>query len=470
MRNLILARSAIVPFFVLSAVLVFLWARRDFGDIAGLMAVTLFTTLPTVLAFASMAYTDIPTGCMQLAAFFGFAKWLEMPTKRSSIWLGIIVGLALLSKMTTVLYFPAAAVGMFLCKWWLFGEHRNAFATDSTRKTLSGLAIAFVFAVGVLWGGYGFSVGHVQESMQVTPDSLPSFQHFPRPVRGIARAMIVEDWLIPAPALLKGVATIWSLNGSAPPAYLLGRTKNGGWWYFFLLGIAVKLPLPFLLLSVAGLIVTLRFGRQKKWTSALPAACALAVLAVTLPVKYNAGTRHVMVVFPLLAIVAASGASWLWHLTGNWRPWRRLAITILLLWQAASSLSAGTDFISYFNQLAGHDPSRILVSGCDLDCGQDLFRLSQALHQRDIAHFSIAIWSSADLSRTDLPPFNLLQPFKPTTGWVAVSMRALREGDVFHSTYSPGAFLWLERYRPVAQVGKTILLYYIPDSETQGRE
>jgi 4-amino-4-deoxy-L-arabinose transferase-like glycosyltransferase len=260
---LILARSAIVPFFALTAVLVFLWARREFGDMAGLMAVALFTTLPTVLAFSGMAYTDIPAVCMQLAAFFGFAIWLEKPTRRSSIWLGIVVGLALLSKMTTVLFFPAAAAGMFLCRW-LIAERRKSSETVSTKKTLSGLAVALAVAIVVLWGGYAFSVGHVQESMNLSPNTLPSFQHFPAPVRSIARTMIIKNWLIPAPALVKGAATIWSLNGVTPPAYLLGHLKSGGWWYFFLLGLAVKLPLPFLLLSLIGLIAAFLFARQKK--------------------------------------------------------------------------------------------------------------------------------------------------------------------------------------------------------------
>jgi hypothetical protein len=148
---------------------------------------------------------------------------------------------------------------------------------------------------------------------------------------------------------------------------------------------------------------------------------------------------------------------------GKARLCGRFILVVLLLWQSVSSLNAGTDFISYFNELAGHDPSRVLVSGCDLDCGQDLFRLSQALRNRGISRFSIAVWSSADAMRMKLPAFNILPPFQPTTGWIAISMRSLRFGDVFHSTDPPGAFAWIERYQPVIQVGKTIRLYYIPE-------
>jgi hypothetical protein len=152
-------------------------------------------------------------------------------------------------------------------------------------------------------------------------------------------------------------------------------------------------------------------------------------------VKYNAGVRHVMVVFPLLAVIAGCGCGFLWHLPGRWQVWGRSTLAALLLWQCISSFSAAPDYIAYFHGLAGRDPSRILVAGCDLDCGQDLFRLSQALHERHISHLNLAIWSSAEMSQMSLPAYEILPPAQPVTGWVAISRRSLRLGDVFHTSY-----------------------------------
>jgi len=134
----------------------------------------------------------------------------------------------------------------------------------------------------------------------------------------------------------------------------------------------------------------------------------------------------------------------------------------LLLWQGISTIQASGDYIAYFNELAGKDPSKVLVAGCDLDCGQDLFALSRELRERHISHASLALWTSADMSKVDLPGFDIPQPYQPVAGWFAISLRALREGDLFHSSYSPDAFSWVEQYQPVARVGKTILLYYLP--------
>jgi hypothetical protein len=158
----------------------------------------------------------------------------------------------------------------------------------------------------------------------------------------------------------------------------------------------------------------------------------------------------------------------LWPGDGRRRLAARGLLCALLIAQIVSSASAGRDFLAYFNSLAGRDPSKILVQGCDLDCGQDLTLLSRELHARKISHITLAVWTSADMTQADLPSFDVAQPSQPVTGWFAISLRALREGDVFHQSYPQNAFDWLSPYRPVQRVGKTILLYYIPERAESG--
>ncbi len=82
-------------------------------------------------------------------------------------------------------------------------------------------------------------------------------------------------------------------------------------------GIAVKTPLPFLTLCIVGVVPLVGLARQGKWTALAPAVCALAILIVTMPVKYDAGVRHVLGVFPLLAVVGGCGASYLGQRPGE---------------------------------------------------------------------------------------------------------------------------------------------------------
>jgi hypothetical protein len=107
--------------------------------------------------------------------------------------------------------------------------------------------------------------------------------------------------------------------------------------------------------------------------------------------------------------------------------------------------------------LAGNSPERIVV-GPDLDWGQDLFRLSDALRVRRIHSVAIAYLGSADLKQHDLPPLVQLVPFQPTTGWIAISVTRLMRGETAPPYYG---YSWLRSCKPVDRVGRSILLYYV---------
>jgi hypothetical protein len=462
-HSLTLARYGVLPFFLLSTLTVFLWCRREFGDVAAVASVFLFTTLPVILAFSGIAYSDMAAAFAQPAAIFGFTLWLEKPNRKRTAWFGVTLGLALLAKLTTVLYVPAAAVSILALRWlWFKRTVRPEPETPPRSSLVLQIAAISLIAALVVWGGYGFSIGRVQESMGLSTAAMPSFQHFPGPLRPLARGLIVTNPLVPAPGLLQGVASAYTFNKQAPPSYLMGHFRQGGWWYFFFVDLALKSPPAFLLLSLIGLIA-LMTGTRQNWTALSPVGSIIGILLATTTMNFYYGVRHVIALFPLLAIVAGYGASYLWHVEGRRRLAARCLLLGLLGWQVASSASAGRDYVAYFNVFAGRDPSRVLVAGCDLDCGQDLIRLSRELRARKVSHVTLALWTSADMSKTNLPPFEVAQPSTPVSGWFAISLRSLRMGDVFHETYPQNAFDWLNQYQPVQRVGQTILVYYIPD-------
>lgn len=461
-RDLRVARLGVLPFFLLGAVLVFLWAKEISGGLAGVIAAALYTTTPSILAFSSIAYTDIVAASMQLWAIFAFSRWLGKPTWRSALWLGFVAGLALASKATTVMFVGSSILGIVLL--WLLTTH--APREVSRRRLSQHIAVAILLACATVWATYGFSVGHVREGMNLSAEQIPSFQHFPAPVAKIARELVISNPIIPAPALVRGIGQAWVLNKLRPDAYLLGRIRAGGWWYFFLVCIAVKTPIPILLLSAFGLYAAIFAPSDGRWRALVPAVAVAAILLITLPVKYQAGSRHVLVVFLLFCIVAAKGGEYLWQSRHKWRVVARAAVVLLLAWQGVSTLRAEGDFLAYFNEFAGREPGRVLEQGCDLDCGQDLFRLADAFRARHVSQASIAVWTSSEPDRMGLPQFKVPQPHQVVTGWFAVSERAICCGAVFHEPYPPDSFGWLKDYRPVAYVGKTIRLYYIPENAT----
>jgi 4-amino-4-deoxy-L-arabinose transferase-like glycosyltransferase len=465
-RNLLLARSTMLPFLCLCALLVFWWTSRQFGMAAGCVAVFLFSTLPSVLAFSSIAYTDVPTACTQFACLFAFSVWLEKPTMWSTVLLGVSAGVALSTKLTSFLFLPFAGTAMFLTRYWLSSDGIRELKVRGVR-----LATAAVVGLVILWSAYAFSVGHLQDAMGVSAASIPGFRRFPGPIRSVARELVRANPLIPGPDFVRGVAEIRRKNNEAPESYLLGKSKPGGWWYFFPVAVALKTPLPFMVLGIAGVVYAIRVARKSQGSSLMPAAASTAIFVATIFVTLKVGTRHVLTVLPLLSVLAGAGAAFLWQIPRAKPIWGRLALCLLLAWQAAVSVRAQSDFLAYFNELAPHDPSIALVKGCDLDCGQDLSKLRDELRARHVMHFSIGVFSSADLAEFELPPFDALKA-EPVTGWVAVSVRSLRtgvfafsqNGHVVPYIYRQNALSWLEGYRPVAHVGDTILLYDIPET------
>jgi hypothetical protein len=313
-----------------------------------------------------------------------------------------------------------------------------------------------------VWAGYRFSMRPLQEATGVSASSMPSFQHFPHAVRKSAQAFVLWNPRLPAPELLHGVALAWALNRLGSASYLLGQVKSGGWWFFYLVALGVKLPLPTLLLFAMAIVALLK---HKQTSMLFPLAALGAVLLITMHVSYQVGMRHILVAVPLITIVSGLGIGELLRRT-NGLTVLGIAIVALLAWQTAESASAQSDFLAYFNELAGKDPSSVLVTGCDLDCGQDLFRLARELHIRNMRECTLLVWSSADIARSNLPVNEMENsaPESPTAfhGCVALSSRAFRLGDVLHHSYGPGYFSWLNNYQPVARVGRTIRLYDIP--------
>jgi hypothetical protein len=273
------------------------------------------------------------------------------------------------------------------------------------------------------------------------------------------------DPLTPFRTIAVGLAQLFDFNEGGDAAYFLGEVREHGWWYFFPIIVFFKTPLPFLLLAAVGLVVFVR-DNGRDWRKMAPLLCAVCVLAVAMLGNINFGVRHVLPIYPLLSIVAGYGVARL--LSGFHRPLAaRAAVASLLLWQGIASAAAHPDYLAYFNELAGEEPERIEV-GSDLDWGQDVQRLAAELKARGITHVAVALHTSADLRRHGLPDYEVLRLYSPTSGWVAISLQI--------ATYYCDGFRWLLEREPVAEIGKSIRLYYVdpttlpPDPDVPGLE
>jgi len=509
-RNLAGARAGNLPFFLIALIVVGLWTRKIFGDVAALLALALFGALPPALGHAGLATTDMAVTAMTVLALFLFARWLDVPSWTNALFVAVACGLGLLSKFSFVVFFPASA--LVLC-----AAHAVSSRGRGTRmlRRVGQVAAMVPIAFVMVWAAYKFSAGSLNDArLRVFPAGSPPhaaaeyathsgyewvridlIERYYRHVDQVKRGIDFVDWAkaagypspqagrsgeklvdlppvappslaerlleppralwqsiathrrIPAPLFFAGLEMVQRHSYAGHAAFLLGNFSDHGWWYYFPVILFFKTPLAFLILAIVGMMRIVKSGNAE---AIGVAAVPIAMLLPALTAGIDIGVRHVLPVYPLLTISAAFGVIAIWRRS-------RMAAVILLTWYFIASSAAHPDYISYFNEAAGQHPERIAADS-NLDWGQDLFRLAKTVRREHIDHLHVRYFGSADW-RIFVPEAEELSPFARVHGWVAISQNDLTFG---WPTNDRNAYGWLRAYEPARRVGTSIRLYRVP--------
>lgn len=424
--NLVLARTGNLVFFVLAALAVGWWARRELGDSGGLIALFLFVAQPIVAGYSGLATHDIAATAGVAAALLAFVRWMDLPTPRRAIAFGLVCGIAFLCKFSCIGYIPAACLAMYIVRLM-----RDARTRQAWRSILPSFAVAIAVCLIVIWAGYGFTVNRLS-FLGAIGDVLGN---------GPIAQLVARHpgWPLPAHWFFVGIGGMVRLSGMAFFSYLFGEIRPYGWWYYFPVAVALKSTIASLLLGVGGLLAR----RARAGGEAF--AATLAILAVSMTSHLDLGVRYVL---PLYAPLSVAGATF--AIEAFRRQRLKVAAIALLSWHAAASLIAIPDAFPYFNELAGRRPWRLLLDS-NIDWGQDVLRLKNAIRAKKIDHIGIAAAGWHDFDRLGFPPHYALRGDVRSNGWVAVS----------EHLYVFEAYYWLAG-RKYQRIGKSIRLYYIP--------
>lgn len=418
-RTLTLARIGQLPFFVLLLWITWVWARRVADERVAAAAVLFAAANPNLLAHAGIAGTDIGPAALMPAALLAWVLWLQEPSPKRSVLLGVAVAACGLAKFSAIAFWLPAAVGIAVVA--AVREPGRFFGIAGARTFGKPLALSVAVAAFCTWAMYRFSIG---------------------PVGGVS---------LPAPEFWTGLRDFFSRGARGHPSFLLGEVRDSGWWYFDIVVMLVKTPIPLLLFGGAGAVLVVRSRRD------LPAIAALigvaSVLVVASLTHVELGVRLLLGAYPLLAIVAALGAVWAWEQSA--RASNRFVVGALALWTVVDPIAAHPDHLAYFNVFAGPRPERVLVDS-NLDWGQDLYRLRDVSRALGGDSIRIHYFGTTEFLAVGLERTRRLHPNERPTGWVAAS-------ETFYAgVWSDTALHWLRRYEPVARVGRSIRLYRIP--------
>ncbi|GGG93416.1 glycosyl transferase [Silvibacterium dinghuense] len=450
-RVLLAARLGILPYFLIAAFLTWHMTRRWLGPWPAAIATALFATCPPVLAHAGLATTDMAFVAMFLLALDRLWRALEKPSALHAFFAGAAIALACLSKLSAIPYLALCATAFLV----------YFFLSTRTIPRIRYWAIASVSLLFTVWAGYHFDIGAIATR---DPQTQVHLQHVLSRLGPLRLPASILTNHFPAYAFVESLRTASYMRAHPPQGYLFGHLYNGGLWYFFLVILLVKTPLPFLLLGIPGIVLGIRqLWKAHDGYALVPlAGIVFPVLVATLS-HVNLGVRHVLVVYPFLAMLAALSLLKLQSILK--RRWAAYSIAALLLgWQLASCLYISPDFLTYLNEPAS-PYTGYLCTDSDLDWGQDIGRLSVRLKQLNVQHVWIAYSGSADLNREGLPAWDNLQkleeahPGQHVTGWVAVSETWAR--------WYPEQYGWLTPQYRVGTAGRTIRIYYIPPSNAE---
>jgi 4-amino-4-deoxy-L-arabinose transferase-like glycosyltransferase len=463
---LALARLGVLPFLALLLLAAWLWARRiASSDAEALLAVVLLAAVPPILGHAGLATLDVPAAATTLLALYLLQRWLAHGGALNAILLGLSAGVAIGTKLSALPFLGLGALALAVVRAALKIDDSarlpaaRLVTTPSINRRLLGVVLSAVMV------GVSIIVAYGWHSASVVPLPRRFDWVLPYLFRDVGLGHRAQSWAhglhLPAALwdLAEGVARLKTHNDAGHFSFLLGQERSSGWWYFYLVALAVKTPLPLLATGPAGLALMARDGwcRRDSWRIAPPALFVTILAFASLYSHINIGVRHVLVLYPFLAIGGAHAFSrtWNWLSSSRYRIGVMLgnaSLVALVAWQVSALWRVWPDYLPYFNPWVTH-PERVLVDS-DLDWGQDLWRLERRLRELEVPRFSFAYIGTADLSREPLPPLQLLPPVRRVSGWVAITALAREHDDT--------GYAWLDGYPPRERVGKTIDLYYIP--------
>ncbi len=361
--------------------------RSFVGPGAGLLAAGLVALDPTFVAHAAYVHTDV-------GAALGFLAVVSLSLRAASgtvlsrwLVLGLVLGLALVTKFSTILLVPLVAATPLLGLLQPGGEPRGRAPGGETRDRALGALVALGVAGILAWGTYAFTLRRMEPS--AAERAIGSYLSG-RAARAdeIERYSDLSRISSPVGHYLGGLKGVLVLSERGRGAnWFRGETSDRPFPLYFPAAFLLKSTeafLAFVVVALGAALWRLRAGpRPAPATLAAilgPLAVATVYLASSMRSSFNIGARHLLPVWVLLAF---SGSVLVGRVLRR-RPWLLGTVAVVLVGAAGLSLAhARTSPIAYFNLLAGGpEGGRRWFSDSNVDWGQDLLRLHRVLEAR----------------------------------------------------------------------------------------
>ncbi|MFY9552982.1 MAG: glycosyltransferase family 39 protein [Thermoanaerobaculia bacterium] len=456
------ARAPFLLVYAALVLLVFFAARSRYGNVPALLAAALLALDSNLIAHAGVVHTDLGAALMFPAAVLAWEAARRRPTALRLLLAALTVGLALVTKFSTVYLIPILLLQTLLAP-------RSPDAGPGLGKSLLRLTAVGAGALVVVFAVYALVTARMDREAQkaVLREMIATKGGDPVLAERLVRLAQIS------PALAQyagGIASVARHNTVGGISYLNGRISTSGFPEYFLVAFLVKSTLAFLAITATVLVAAIRrwsdFAQEMR-LFLLPVA---VLFLASVGSSYNLGIRHLLPVYSFLALLASALFARVWARRRESRG-ARVAAALWLLLPVVSAIETARIHpheLSYFNALAGGpEGGRKILSDSNVDWGLDLRRLKAELERRGIAGPTVSYFGGDNVSyRLGLPDFSALPVVRGNT--VAISAFFEAAGPEFYAYHGfhelAGAMRKLQRRiaaegRLIGRVGYSIHLY-----------
>jgi len=484
-----IARVACIPFALLGTYFCWRWSNELFGSIAGIFAAGNWAFSPLVLGHGSLITSDVAAASIGLIFFYTMRHWLKRADWSTTLLVGVVAAFAMLVKSTWIFAGPICVFVWLCCR----AVDRQWMNLGSEVLKLMAAGTLALFLVNVF---YGFEGSFRKLGDYDFVSEKLSGEIINAPLQKSANRFR-DTWIgripIPLPqAYLSGMDIQKSdfersFREFSWRSYLFGSWKQGGWWYYYLVGIAVKEPLPWVLLLIVSCCAPFlkslpRIRLTEGLQLLLPAVAIIAIVSSQTGMSRN--IRYALPALPFLFIWTSQFAT-LIQSTNAVVKWIVLTGSA---WFLGSVLWYAPHWISYFNETVGGPNSgyKALI-GSNIDWGQDLFYLKDWLTKHpEVKDLKVACMTCFDPSLVGIKhriPEPYLDPAKttrspvdlgPHPGWYAISVDYV-VGSAMHIPRRDGTtvywggepYRYFSQFQPVDKAGYSIFIYHLELEDVQ---
>jgi 4-amino-4-deoxy-L-arabinose transferase-like glycosyltransferase len=434
------ARAMNVALGFLLGILLWLEAARMFSAAAASFSLALFAFSPSLIAHFSLVTTDGAATLLIFASAILIVRCKRRPTWRNALICGVVFGLLLLAKFSTLPMFALAMV-------WILVLVRGFPTFHPLRWNYAKAALALLIAIFVVWAGYFF---HVSRLTIQNGTLIATHPHWTAPLVKPTHSPLNVSLLIPAGEFVAGLRDVALRNAHGQPAFFLGQvSRTGGWKAYYPVTILLKWPLLVIVLAAAGFALCLS-GKIRAPGFLIMASFPVLYFGLAIFAHFNIGERHVLPLYAFALLFAGA----VWQRLVQLRFGTALLLVMLVL-NAADALRYAPGYLSYFDIFVSPENSYRLLADSNLDWGQGLLavREYQAEHHEQI---SLAYFGSVDPGVYGIHARPLAEN-EHVTGTVIISATHLA-GEYLSD---PKAYQWLLHYRPVGILDHSLYVFSV---------